>query len=118
MKNSLHTLKEGKPTTCLEFHRDPFKPAVRSCTLELDDQELHVLCNALHYYCEDKGKDEVKAHEVHRELYGINSFICSGTNYDDGVLTVLDQAIKDCKEREKERLDQAVKNVKKIYAKS
>jgi hypothetical protein len=118
MRSSLHSSKEGKPTTCLEFHRDPYKDSKRTCTLSITNDELKVICNALHYYCEDQGKDEVEAHEIHRELYGIKSFIDSGVNYDDGVLTVLDQAIKDCKEREKERLDQAVKKVKKIYAKS
>ena len=46
--------------TCLEFHRDPYDDSLRTCTLELTLQELKILNNALHFYCnEDKFTKEL-----------------------------------------------------------
>lgn len=88
--------------TCLEFHRDPYNDGLRTCTLELTLQELKILNNALHFYCNEDGHDLLIAHELHKDLYGVKNFIEAGRVYDDGVLNILDEAIKKCKEQNKQ----------------
>lgn len=78
---------------CVEFHREPYRDEIR-CTVELTTNELTILSNALYYYCnESDGKDELSTNILHREIYGINSFIRSGVHYDDGGISSLDKKV-------------------------
>ena len=86
---------------CVEFHREPYGDEIR-CTVELTTDELTILSNALYYYCnESDGKDELSTNILHREIYGINSFIRSGVHYDDGGISSLDKKVNALRKKEK-----------------
>lgn len=80
--------------TCVNFRKPVYEEDIE-CTVKLTSTELTILSNAMHYYCKQEGKELLLAHELHRDIYGINSFIRAGRLVtDDGALALLDKEIK------------------------
>ena len=80
--------------TCTGFEKPAWENDIE-CSIQLTSSELTIISNALHYYCKQEGKELLSAQRLHRDVYGINSFIRAGKLIsDDKAITVLDNAVK------------------------